>query len=234
MVFLKRNKVSRQASRLLSGTSPGANGPGEAQMSQNRLSTLTARIIDSDYGSMQELVKSSDSDSIDEIHALLNHTIAAWRANELSSAAMYALLQFAYMYLNQPGIQIRFKNRPPTPICYFSSYLPAGASLLHSYLKTLSFAVALFPLDKTDRHLKEYIEKKSPPVVVFTVSHFLHVHPLRQLAPYLHDRNLKVFIGGIPFVYDESLKQAFSGCIFPGDLTELALLLDNSLKGESR
>jgi len=203
-------------------------------MSQNRLSTLTARIIESDYGSMEELVAGSDNYSIGEIHAFLNHTIAAWRANGLSSAATYALLQFAHIYLNQPRIQISFKNQPPIPVCYFSSYLPAGASLLHAYLKTLSFAVALFPLDETDRHLREFIDKKSPPIVVFTVSHFLHVDPLRRLAPYLHDRNLKIFVGGIPFVYDESLRQTFSGCIFPCHLAELTLLLDNSLKGESR
>ena len=203
-------------------------------MTESRPSTLMKRIIDSDYGSMEELVAASDSYSIGEIHAFLNHIITVWKANELNHAAMYALLKFAYAYLDQPRIQISFKNRPPIPICYFSSYLLPSASLLHSYLKTLSFAVALFPLDKTDRHLKEFIEKRRPPVVLFTISQFLYLHPLRQLVPYLQDRNLKVFIGGIPFVYDESLKRAFSDCIFPRDLTELTLLLENSLKGEPR
>ena len=104
----------------------------------------------------------------------------------------------------------------------------------NSYLRTLSFAVGLFPLDETDRHLREFIEKKRPPVVIFTISQFLHVHPLTKLVPYLHDRNLKIFIGGIPFVYDGSLKRAFPDCVFPSDLTELTLLLENSLKGEPR
>ena len=200
--------------------------------SENRLSALSKRIIDSDYGSLEELVEVSDY-SIGEIHAFLNHVIAAWKANELVPAAMYALLKFVYIYLEQPGIESSFKNRPPIPLCYFSSYLPPGASLLHSYLKTLSFAVALFPLGKTDRRLKEFIEKERPPLVLFTISQFLYVDPLRQLVPYLHDRNVKVFIGGIPFVYDESLKQAFSDCIFPRDLTELTLLLEDCLKGEA-
>jgi len=189
------------------------------------------RIVNSDYRSMEELVAGSDSYSIGDIHAFLNHIIAAWKANELNPAAMYALLKFVYLYLEQPRIQISFKNRPPLPICYFSSYLLPSASLLHSYLKTSSFAVALLPLGETDHHLREFIRKNRPPVVVFTISQFLHLHPLRQLVPYLHSRNLKIFIGGIPFVYDESLKGAFSGCVFPHDLTELTLLLENSLRG---
>ncbi len=200
--------------------------------SENKLSTIMKRIINSDYGSMEELVGGPESYSIGEIHAFLNDIIAAWRANELTPAAMYALLKFVYMYLGQPRIQISFKNRPAIPICYFSSCLVPSASLLHSYLKTLSFAVALFPLGETGHHLREFIEKKRPPVVIFTISQFLHVHPLTKLVPYLHDRNLKIFIGGIPFVYDESLKQVFPGCIFPRDLNELTLLLENSLKDD--
>ena len=200
--------------------------------SQNRLGALMKRIIDSDYGSMQELVAASESYSIDEIHTFLNDITAAWTANELTPAAMYALLKFVHLYLEQPGIKMSFKNRTPFPMCYFSSYLLPSASLLHSYLKTLSFAVRLFPLAETERHLREFIETKKPPVVLFTISQFLHVHPLRQLVPYLHDRNLKTFIGGIPFVYDESLKLAFPGCIFPHDLPELTLLLENLLKEE--
>jgi len=199
---------------------------------ENRLSPLMNKIIESDYSSMEELVAGSESYSIGEIHTFINEIIVAWRAKELTPAAMYALLKFAHLYLEQPKTQISFKNRPPIPICYFSSYLPAGASLVHSYLKTLSFAVALFPLGETDNHLREFIEKKKPPAIIFSVSQFLHIYPLRQLVPYLHDRNLKTFVGGIPFMYDESLKQAFSGCIFPHDLPELTLLLENLLKEE--
>ena len=200
-------------------------------MYENRLGTLLMkRIMDSDYGSAEGLVAGSDIYSIGEIHAFLNQVIAGWRANELSPAATYSLLKFAYLYLEQPRIQISFKNQPPIPICYFSSYLPSSASLLHSYLKTLSFAVVLFPLDMTDRDLIEFIEKNRPPVVIFTISQFLHIYPLRQLVPHLRDRNLKIFVGGIPFVYDESLKQTFSGCVFARDLSELAQLLEKSLK----
>ena len=202
--------------------------------SGNRLSILMKKIIDSDYGSIEELVVGSEIYSIGEIHAFLNNIIVAWRAKELTPAAIYALLKFVHIYLDQPRIKFTFKNRTPIPICYFSSYLLPSASLLHSYLKTLLLATALFPLDETDRYLIEFIEKKRPPVVVFTISQFLHIHPLRQLVQYLHDKNVKVFIGGIPFEYDESLKQAFSGCIFPRDLTEMTLLLENSLKGEPR
>jgi len=203
-------------------------------VSENRLGNLMKRIIDSKYGSIEELVASSDIYSIGEVHALLNDIIVAWGANELNPAAMYALLKFVYLYLDQPRIQISFKNRPPIPICYFSSYVLPSALLLHSYLKTLSFAVALFPLDKTDRHLIEFIKKKRPPIIVFTISQFLHVDLLRQLVPRLHGRNLRIFVGGIPFVYNESLKRDFPDCIFPHDLTELTLLLENSLKAETR
>lgn len=200
--------------------------------SENRLITVMRRIIDSDYGSLEELVTGCGTYSIDEIHAFLDHVITTWAANELTSAAMYGLLKFVYMYLAQPRIKINFKNRPPIPICCFSSFLASGAFLLHSYLKSLSFAVALFPLADTERHLREFIEKERPPAVIFTISQFLHVHPLRRLVPYLHDRNLKIFVGGIPFVYDQNLKQAFPGCIFPRNLTQLSLLLEKSLTEE--
>ena len=128
------------------------------------------RITDSDYSSMEELVAGFGSYSIVELHAFLNHIVAAWRANELTPAAMYALLKFVYMDLAQPGIKVSPKNRLPIPICYFSSYLPASVLLLYSYLKTMSFAVTLFQLDKTDRHLRKFIEKKKPQIVVFAIS----------------------------------------------------------------
>jgi len=202
--------------------------------SENRLSALMKSIIDADRGSMQELVAASESYSIGEIHAFLNHIIAAWAANELAPASMYALLKFIYMYLDQPRIKISFKNQPPIPICYFSTFPPTSALLLHSYMKSLSFSVTLFVLAETERHLREFIEKDGPPAAIFTISQFLHVHPLRKLVPYLQDRNLEIFVGGIPFVYDESLNQGFPGCIFPSDLTQLTLLLEKSLKRRAR
>ena len=200
----------------------------------NRLTPLANKIIKSDYSSMEDLVLGSENYSMDEIHAFLNEIIARWRAKELTPAVIYASLKFAHLYLELPKVQITFKNWPPIPICYFSSYLSLGASLVHSYLKTLSFAVELFSLDETEHHLREFIEKKKPPAIILSASQFLHIHSLRQLVPYLHDRNLKIFVGGILFVYDDSLKQAFSGCVFPQDLPELTLLLENLLKEERR
>ena len=202
-------------------------------VSQNRLSAIMKRVIDSDYSSITELFPSTEVYHSSEIHAFLNNIIAAWTVDELTPGVMYALLKFVHMYLDSPRIQISFKNQTPIPICYFSSYLPPSASLLHSYLRTSSLAVTLFPLDKTDRHLKEFIEKKKPPVVILTVSQFLYVHPLRRLVQYFNDKNLKIVIGGIPFVYDESLKQTFSACVFLDDLTELTLLLENLLKKDT-
>lgn len=202
--------------------------------SQNRLSMLMERIINSDYISMEHLVEDSPSYPIDEVRAFLERIIEAWKANELIPAAVYALLKFIHMYLNQPKIEISFKNRNPIPICYFSGFLIPSASLLHSYLKSLSFAVTLFQLNETNRHLKEFIEKKKPPAVLFTLSQFLHVDPLKQLLPYLHERNLNILVGGIPFERDESLKQEFSACIFPRDLAELTMLLENLIEEKSR
>jgi hypothetical protein len=202
-------------------------------VSLNRLSAIMERVIDSDNSSIEELFASTDVYSIGEIHAFLNKIIAAWTVNEITPGVMYALLKFVNMYLDSSRLQISFKNQTPIPICYFSSYLPTSASLLHSYLRTSSLTVTLFPLDKTDRHLKEFIEKRKPPVVILTVSQFLHVHRLRLLVQYFNDKNLKIVIGGIPFVYDESLKQTFSACVFPGDLTELTLLLENSIKRDT-
>jgi len=204
----------------------------EPRGSENRLGILMERIINSDYISMEELVRDCASYSIDEIHAFLDRVIEAWKAHELVPAAMYAVLKFIYMHLNQPKMEIIFKNPTPIPICYFSGFLISSASLLHSYLKTLSFAVALFPLNETSRYLKAFVEKKKPPVVLFTLSQFLHVDPLKQLLPYLHERNLNILAGGIPFERDESLKRELSACIFPRDLAELAVLLENLTEEE--
>lgn len=200
--------------------------------SQNRFEILMEAITNSDYISMEELVEDSPSYPIDEVRAFLDRIIQAWEANELIPAAMYALLKFIHMYLNQPKIEISFKNRNPIPICYFSGFLITSASLLHSYLKTLSFAVALFPLNETSRYLKAFVEKKKPPVVLFTLSQFIHVGPLKQLLPYLHERNLNILVGGIPFERDESLKRELSACIFPRDPAELAVLLENLTEEE--
>ena len=207
---------------------------GSMKGSQNRLGELTKRIIDSDYSSMGELVAGSESYSIGEIHAFLNAVITAWNSQVLTPAANYALLKFVHLYLEQPEIQITFKNRQPIPICYFSPHLPVGASLVHSYLKTLSFNVALLQLDETGHPLREFIKEHKPPAVIFSVSQFLHIPYLKKLVPYLQDKNLKTFVGGIPFVYDDSLKQDFSGCIFPHDLPELTLLLEDLLKEDRR
>lgn len=202
--------------------------------SPNRFEILMEGITNSDYISMDELVEDTPSYPIDEVRAFLDRIIQAWEAKQLIPAAMYALLKFIHMYLNHPKIEISFKNRNPIPICYFSGFLIPSASLLHSYLKTLSFTVALFQLNETDRHLKEFIEKKKPPAVLFTLSQFLHVDPLKQLLPYLHERNLNILLGGIPFERDKGLKQEFSSCIFPRDLAELSMLLENFIKGELR
>ena len=199
-------------------------------MSENGLNILMKRIIKSDYISMEELVKDSDTYSIDEIHVFLDHIIAKWEANELTPAAINALLRFVYVYLDRPDVQISYKNRTPLPICYFSSFLHPSALFFYSFLKTLSFAVTMIRLDKTDHDLKEYIEKMKPSVIIFTISQFLHVETLKQLVPYLLDRDLKIIIGGVPFEYDESMKQGFSDCIFPRGMTELVLLLENSIK----
>ena len=188
------------------------------------------RIINSDYISMEELVKDSDTYSIDEIHFFLEHIIAKWGANELTPAAINALLRFVYVYLDRPDVQISYKNRTPLPICYFSSFLLPSALFLYSFLKTLSFTVTMIRLDKTDHDLKEYIKKMKPSVIIFTISQFLHVETLKQLVPHLLNRDLKIIIGGIPFVYDESMKQGFPDCIFPREMTELVLLLENSIK----
>jgi hypothetical protein len=202
--------------------------------SQNRLDILMEKIINSEYISIEELVRDCDSYSIDEIRTFLDRVVEAWKANELVPAAMSALLKFLHLYLNGPELEISFKNRVPIPICYFSGFLIPSASLLHSHLKTSSFAVSLFQLNETDRYLKEFVEKERPPVVLFTLSQFLHVDPLKRLLPYLHERNLAIVVGGIPFEWDESLKREFPACIFPRDLAELAVLLENYIKEERK
>lgn len=201
-------------------------------MYENRLSNILEKISNSDYNSMEELVEGSDRYSIDEIRIYLDYVVESWRANKITIAAMNSAFKFVYMYLARPDIQINFKNQIEIPICYYSPFLILSASFLYSYLKTLCFAVELFPLSTTCRHLKEFIDKNSPRMIIFTISQFLDIEALKKIIPYLHKRNLKIFVGGIPFVYNKNLKQEFPDCIFPEDIAELALLLNNSIKEE--
>jgi hypothetical protein len=195
-----------------------------------RLSTIIERIINSQYNSIEELIDNSTSYSIDEIHNLIEHTIKDWNSNKITLVAMYALFKFVYNYLDQSKTQINFKNRIRIPICYFSSFLLLSASYLYSYLKTLSFDAKLFSLDGTDKHLKEYLEKEKPSLIIFTLTQFIHVEALKKLVPYLLNRNLKIFIGGIPFRYDESLKKEFPNCNFPLNIEDLSLSLTQLFK----
>ncbi len=192
-----------------------------------KITFLLDRIIKSKYNSIEALVEIFGTISMEEIRIFLKRIMTAWETKEITQAAMYISLKFIYMYLNQPKIQIDFKHQILVPICYFTSFLLPSASLLYSYLKTLSFAVGLFPLDKTEKHLREFLEKERPYAIIFTLSHFLHVEALMNIVPYLHKRKLKIFIGGIPFMYDESLKGNFPNCYFPQDISELGLILQN-------
>jgi ABC-type molybdate transport system substrate-binding protein len=188
------------------------------------------RIISSDYRTIEDLVEKSDKFSLDEVRDYLDHTLEMWRENKITLAAMNAVFKFAYMYLERPDIRIATKNQKLIPIGYYSSFKHLSALFLYLYLKSLGFSVKLFPLNTTDKHLKEYIEKNKPTIIIFTLWQFIDLEDLKKLIPYLHKKNLKIYIGGIPFVYNKNLKLDFPDCIFPEDIDELVLLLNNSLK----
>lgn len=192
-----------------------------------KITSIMDRIIKSKYNSIEPLVEIFGTISMEELRIFLKRIMKARETNEITQAAMHVLLKFVHIYLDQPKIQIDFKNQISIPICYFSSFLLLSASLLYSYLKTLSFAVALFPLDKTEKHLRAFLEKERPHVIIFTLSQFLYVEALMKIVPYLHKRKLKIFIGGIPFMYEESLKGNFPNCYFPQDISELGRILQN-------
>jgi len=199
-------------------------------MKETRLSIIMEKIISSDYRTIDDLVEKSDKYSLDEIRDYLDHIIEMWRENKITLAAMNSAFKFAHMYLKRPDIRIVIKNQTLIPICYYSSFLHLSALFFYLYLKSLSFAVKLFPLNTTDRHLREYIEKNKPTIIIFTLWQFIDLEDLKKLIPYLHKKNLKIFIGGIPFVYNNKLKLDFPDCIFPEDIDELALFLNNSIK----
>ena len=138
---------------------------------------------------------------------------------------MYALVKFAHKYLDQSRIQFNFKNQRSIPICYFTSYILLSASILYSYLKTYSFNVKLFSLSQNDMQLRGFLEDENPSFIIITLTQFLNMVELKKLVPYLHKKNLKVFIGGVPFSYDERLKKDFPNCYFPQNIEDLALTL---------
>ena len=124
-----------------------------------KLDHTSGKIISADYDSMDNLLESQNNLFLDEIGAFLEQVIILWERNEVTVASMNIALKFAHMCLDQPDIHIKFKNRTPLPICYFSSFQILASSFLYSSLKSLSFDVKLFSLNETDKLLKEFIEK---------------------------------------------------------------------------
>ena len=188
------------------------------------------RIINSNYISLEKLVEESYSFSFEEVRNILEQVIESSKANKITFSALNAVLKFAYIYLNQDKHQLNFKNLTPIPICYFSSYLLLGASFLYSYLKSLSFNIKLFSLNKTDVYLREFIEEKRPSMIIFTVSQFLHAERLEELVPNLLNNNLEILIGGIPFNYDKDLKKKFPKSVFPRDMNELVHFIEDHME----
>jgi len=127
-------------------------------------------------------------------------------------------------------IHISPKNRIPIPICYYSSYIPLGTSYIYTNLKTHSLAMKLFQLDKNDNHLRTFIVNRKPPLIIFSINHFVHIKDLKKIIPFIHDKGLKVIIGGIAFIYDKSQKINFPECDFPHDVDELYILIKETLK----
>lgn len=179
---------------------------------------------------MDSLLESQNKFFLDEIYNFLEQVITLWQKNEITLAAMNTALKFAHKYLDQPDIQIKFKNRTPIPICYFSSYLILAGSFLYSSLKSLSFNLKLFSLNKTDKLLREFIEKRKPSAIIFTMTQYYHAEIFKELVIYLHNKKLKVFVGGVPFNYDENFKGGFPDCIFPDDIHHLSQLLNDIIK----
>lgn len=202
----------------------------EVRIFKNKLSFTMERIIESNYRSIEKLVKESHIFPFEEVRNFLEQAIERSKTNKISFVALNAYLKFAYLYLNQDKLQFNFKNLTPIPICYFSSYLLLGASFLYSYLKSLSFDVRLFSVNKTDDYLREFIEEKRPSMIIFTISQFLHVERLKKLIPYLLNNNLEILIGGIPFNYDKDLKNKFPKSVFPRDMNELVHLLEDNME----
>ena len=201
-----------------------------AKISEIKLSHILERIINSEYNSIDQLIEISGTYSTEEIHDILEQIIIEWNLNKLKQASAYALFIFFYKYLEKSKIHIAHKNRITIPICYFSSFLIMSALFLYSYLKTLSIDVELYSLHQSDKYLKQYIQKENPPLIFFTLNQFVHLEALKKLLPYLHKRNLEVYLGGIPFLYDENLKKKFSNCKFPSDMKALSLSITKLIK----
>lgn len=204
-----------------------------AKIPEIKLHSIMERIINSEYNSIDQLIESSGTYSIKEIHDILEQIIKDWNLNKLKPVSAYALFKFFYKYLEKPKIQITYKNRKTIPICHFSSFLIMSTLYLYSYLKTLSFDVKLYSLHHSDKHLKQYLQKEHPALIIFTLRHFVHLGALKKLIPYLHKRNLNVYLGGIPFLYDENLKKEFPNCKFPSDMKALSLSIEKLLKEEN-
>jgi hypothetical protein len=201
-----------------------------AKIPEIKLHHIMERIINSEYNSIDQLIEISGTYSTEEIHDILEQIIVDWNLNKLKPVSVYALFKFFYKYLEESKINITYKNRRTIPICYFSSFLITSALFLYSYLKTLSIEVKLYSLHPSDKHLKQYLQKENPALIIFTLSQFVHLEALKKLLPYLHKRNLEVYLGGIPFLYDENLKKKFSNCKFPSDMKALSLSITKLIK----
>lgn len=190
------------------------------------------RIKNSDYKSFQGLLNQSKQYSFKEIQGLLDSILLKWQKNKITIAVLYAQIKFIYLYLKYNKITKSFKNHTPIPIGYFAPFLRINAMVLFTYLKTSNWNVRLFQLDKTFRAFKNFIINKKSPVVLFTLSQFHYVDFLKELEAFLNEEEVRVFVGGRIFDYDESLKLIFPKFLYPESPNELILLLNRHFQGE--
>lgn len=195
---------------------------------ENRINALIKKIARSEYRALGYLVRSSKSLTNDDIRKLLERIMTEWQRNIFSPASMHALMKFVYLCVRKREEGFSFKNRTPIPVCYYSRYIPISALLLYSHLTLSSFAVKLFSLWKTDQGIKKYIETENPGGIVLTMTHFVHLPYLSSLLPDIQERGSNIFLGGLAFDYDESLKRRYAGCVFPQSLDELVHILEKN------
>ena len=193
-----------------------------------KLTSIVKRIISSEYESIEDLIRYSERFDDETIQKSLKQLMIEWKKNGLTVASLHVVLKFFRSYLEKTRTERQFQNMVPLPICYFSPFLLMGATYIYSYLLTSSIDVKLFQLDEKARELKEYVQTSRPPALIFTLAQFLHVDFLKDLCPFLHEHDLSVFVGGIPFKYDKELKDEFGACIFPRDVNELVFFLKHS------
>ncbi len=163
--------------------------------------------------------------SHEQITGFIEDIDKTWRLQHLTPTNLGALLDLVSVFLISSNRKSAQKSQMTIPICYFSPMVPLSVNLLKLYLSSLGFKNRTYLLNINNERFENFIASHKPSCILVSLFHFHEIPLLEELVQSSFLQNIKVIVGGIPFEYDNKLKDIFPNCEFPMNLHCLAKLL---------